>query len=448
MTSPGTEPAYEPVGARDGRRLGKPIRLTAALLAFTSLAVVPCAKSQTVPGQVVGRISLASDSTMVSLLTIGPGGQLFDRFGHTAIRIRNPRTGLDSAWNWGMYDFAAPNFITRFLTGDTQYWMAGYPTEWTVLSYQRAGRAIWEQDLALDRAQADSLLTLLRWNARDENKFYRYDYYLDNCSTRVRDVLDAITGGALRPVLTSAATGVTWRGETLRLVDEFPLAAFGMTVALGRPAERTLTVWDETFIPMRLRDALRSVRMARPGGSVPLVSGERVLAPVGAYPEAAQPPQYAGIAGLIGMLAALAIAALGRRASTSTPARLAVQITGSVWHLIVGIAGTLVLLAGLFTRHDFMAVNETVLLGTPASLALVALYARGWTQGAQGRAAHASVMLAVFAAFAAIVALGAHLIGTTSANGVAPALLIVPVHVALALSLVAHRRESERPAGT
>jgi len=388
---------------------------------------------------------------MVSLLTIGPGGELFDRFGHTAIRIRDQRTGLDSAWNWGMYDFNAPNFITRFLTGDTQYWMAAFPTDLMAGFYQRAGRAIWEQDLALDHAQADSLLAFLRWNARDENKFYRYDYYLDNCSTRVRDALDAITGGALRPALTSAATGVTWRGETLRLVGAFPLAAFGMTVALGRPADRTLTAWDETFIPMRLRDALRSVRLARPGGSVPLVSGERVLVPVGPYPEAEQPPQYAGIAALIGVLAALGIAALGQRASTSTPARLAVQITGSAWHLIVGIAGTLVLLAGLFTRHDFMAVNETVLLGTPVSLALAVLYARGWTPrapGAPGRAGHASVTLAVFAALAAIAALGAHLIGTTSANGVAPALLIVPVHVALALALVANRRATGRQAGT
>ena len=142
--------------------------------------------------------------------------------------------------------------------------MAGFPTPLFVDYYRRSGRAVWEQDFDLDPAQADSLLTVLRWNAREENKFYRYDYYLDNCSTRVRDAIDAAVGGALRRAATGPSSGITWRSETMRLAADFPLLNFGMTFTLGPKADGALSRWDELFIPMHLRDAVRRVRTSLP----------------------------------------------------------------------------------------------------------------------------------------------------------------------------------------
>lgn len=381
----------------------------------------------------------SADSLVVSVLTIGPGEQLFDRFGHASIRVRNVATGLDSAWNWGMYDFESAGFIWRFLTGDTRYWMAGYPTDLVVGFYARAQRAIWEQELALDAAQADSLLRLLRWNARDENKFYRYDYYLDNCATRVRDALDAVLGGSLRTALAVPGAGVTWRGETLRLSAAFPAIAFGMTFALGRPADDTLTRWDEGFIPMRFRDAMRDVRIgsAEPR---PLVRAERVLAPEGAFPEEPSPPTYAAVALAIGTLIAIGVAWLARLARAggrqARAARVAVGTIGSLWHLTIGFAGTLVLLAGLFTRHEFMAHNGSVLLGTPASLALGVLYAMAWRTGASNRVVAAARALGTVTLATGTVGLILAFAPVGAMHGAwAAAALAVPAHLGCALAL-------------
>ncbi|MEA3246911.1 MAG: DUF4105 domain-containing protein, partial [Gemmatimonadota bacterium] len=358
-------------------------------------------------GTIRGRITAGPDSLIVSLLTIGPGEQLFDRFGHSSIRVRNDAIGLDSAWNWGMYDFESAGFIWRFLTGDTRYWMAGFPSPLLVDFYHRAHRAVWEQELNLSRPEADSLLAFLRWNAQPEHRFYRYDYYLDNCSTRVRDAIDAVTGGALQRTMRGATKGVTWRGETLRLAEAFPTIAFGMTFALGPRADAILTQWEEAFVPMRLRDALRDVRVSGPGGPEPLVRAERVLAPEGPWAEASAPPRYAAPAAVIGLAVGVLLLLL-RRAGPPVASRAVIGACGSVWHLVVGIAGTLVLLAGLFTRHQFMAANASVLLGTPASLALAVLYVRAWSPRASGRTRRAGVALCVVAAVCAAVALLVH----------------------------------------
>ncbi len=378
------------------------------------------------------------DSMVVSLLTIGQGAELFDRFGHTSIRVRNDAVGLDSAWNWGMYDFESPGFIQRFLTGETRYWMAGFPSGLLVAYYRRANREVREQELALTRAEADSLLRFLRWNAEPANKFYRYDYYLDNCSTRARDALDAVTGGALRGAMAGAAGGVTWRSETLRLADAFPAIAFGMTFALGPRADATLTTWEEAFVPMRLRDALRGVRVARPGGPEPLVRVEHLLAPQGPFIEAAAPPSYAPFAAVIGL--AIGIVLLVLRRTGIAAADIAIAGFGSVWHLVLGVAGTLVLLAGLFTRHYFMGANASVLLGTPASLALAWLYVAAWRKGASARTARAAIALAALAAACAVAALLAHAVPGASPADWAPVALVLPVHLALALALVSAKR--------
>ncbi len=408
---------------------------TAAAAIALALAPLPSGAQGTV-GLITGRITARPDSLVVSLITVGPGGQLFDRFGHSAIRVQNAATGLDSAWNWGMYDFNAPNFITRFLTGDTQYWMAGYPTEWIFASYRAAGRTMWEQELAFAPAAADSLLAFLRWNARDENKFYRYDYYLDNCSTRIRDALDAVTGGAIKRALATGGAGVTWRGETLRLSGDFPAIAFGMTFALGRRADETLTPWDEAFIPMRLRDALRTVRIADATGSeAPLVRSELQLEPPGHFVDAAAPPSYVAPAVVVGTLLAVVIGLLGRAARTSRAARAAVQSIGTVWHLLAGVAGSLVLMAGLFTRHEFMAANTSVLLGTPVSLALAIVYARGWSPSAGIKLRRSAHVLSVFTVAAASAAVLAYAMPAVGPRDLAPVLLVLPVHAALAYTL-------------
>ncbi|MEO7962437.1 MAG: DUF4105 domain-containing protein, partial [Gemmatimonadaceae bacterium] len=130
------------------------------------------------------------------LMTMGQGDEIWERFGHNALGIRNRSTGEDLVYNWGMFSFEQPGFVPHFLRGLMTYWMAPFDAPLTVLVYERMNRSVTVQELRLSNAQKASLRDFIEWNARDENKFYRYDYYRDNCSTRVRDALDKVLGGA------------------------------------------------------------------------------------------------------------------------------------------------------------------------------------------------------------------------------------------------------------
>lgn len=379
--------------------------------------------------------SLGPDSLVVSILTMGQGEELFDRFGHMSLRVRNVRTGLDSAWNWGMYDFNSPNFIPRFLTGDTRYWMAGFPSPFLVNYYQRQGRAVWEQTLDLDRQEADSLLTFLRWQARDENKFYRYDYYLDNCSTRVRDAIDAVLGGGLRRAMTGPGRTLTWRGETLRLAADFPVTGFGMTFALGPRADVPMSAWEELFVPMRLRDAIKELNVTRPLGQRALVRSEQLLVAEGKFTEASAAPTFTKAALLLGLVLAGAFMAFGGMLREPAWARVTFAVAASAWHLVAGLAGTLVLLAGLFTRHVFMATNANVLLGTPVSIALAVLILLSGSSRHGERMLKAATALALFTAAAALLSLASHSFAAVSPRDIAPAVFGSLGHTAIAFAL-------------
>jgi hypothetical protein len=419
--------------------------MVAATLAATVAAMPAALSAQTPPPSTAaartgGAVAQPADSLIVSLLTMGQGAMVFDRFGHSAIRIQNLRTGLDSAWNWGMFDFSSPALIPRFVAGRTQYWMAGYPSLFFVDYYRREGRAVWEQELELRPAAADSLLRLLRWNALEQNKFYRYDYYLDNCSTRVRDALDAVMGGALRTALDGPGAGVTWRGETLRLGAEFPLISFGMTFTLGARADEQVTRWQEGFIPMHLRDALRNVRVAGPNGEVPLVRAERQLAPETSYVEAKEVPDLSRAAGVIGLVAGWVIVLLGRGAGRRALAGRAVALLGSAWHLGAGFAGLLVLLAGVLDRHHYMGANTNVLLGTPISLILVWVYWRSWSASASARTRRTARNLSLFTAGAALLAAATHAVPGLAPVDLSPIYFALPIHLAFAMALVRRDR--------
>ncbi len=126
----------------------------------------------------------------ISVMTMGVGEEVWERFGHNAILVEDRRAGSSIAYNFGMFSFRQEHFLLHFLQGRMWYWMAGYPTEEEVPRYIAARRSVWQQELNLTPAERLAIREDLERNARDENKFYRYDYYLDNCSTRIRDVID------------------------------------------------------------------------------------------------------------------------------------------------------------------------------------------------------------------------------------------------------------------
>ena len=310
---------------------------TSALAAAVSLAA----------GAGTLRAQAPHDSIVVSVLTMGPGEELFERFGHQSIRIHDVTTGLDSAYNWGMFSFEQPHFIVRFLTGDTKYWMQGFPSAWLVAAYRDSGRAVWEQELNLTRPEKDSIWAYLKWNAKDENKFYRYDYYRDNCGTKVRDVLDMVLHGSIERAVATHEHGVSYRSETLRLARAYPMINFGMDFVLGHPADDTLSAWEEMFIPMRLQQLIRNIRVRHSDHTVTrLVLRERQLVADARYADADTPPDYFLPALETGLAIAGALLALCLLPGTSPSARWTIAVIGTVWNLLAGLVGLILLCAG------------------------------------------------------------------------------------------------------
>jgi hypothetical protein len=164
-----------------------------------------------------------SDLT-ITLLTMGVGEQVWEQFGHNALWFHVDRPGslggpVDVVYNWGIFDSSQPYFIPHFLQGRMLYSMGGYPYEQTLIDYRARDRAVWAQELDLSNAQKIALRDFVLWNSRPENANYRYDYYRDNCSTRVRDALDRVLGGVIRATFSGRKTNFTYRSETLRLTQ-------------------------------------------------------------------------------------------------------------------------------------------------------------------------------------------------------------------------------------
>jgi hypothetical protein len=222
-----------------------------------------------------GGAIVLSDQTDISILTCGPGEMIHAIYGHTAIRVKDPAQGLDIVFNYGVFSFSKPNFVYRFAKGQTDYMLAPerYPEFYE--GYKNRGRSIDEQVLNLSAADKQKLWNFLVENARPENREYRYNFFLDNCATRVRDVIkNQVTGTIHFP---GTGEGVTFRQHIDLYQKVLPWTDFGIDLALGSPADRVATADQEMFLPDYLMKHFGCARIDRNGESVPLVKETHTL---------------------------------------------------------------------------------------------------------------------------------------------------------------------------
>ncbi|HSU14596.1 DUF4105 domain-containing protein [Longimicrobium sp.] len=352
-------------------------RALAASAALLALAAPVRAQPFAAPAQ-------GDTALRIILLTMGPGDEVWERFGHNAIWVHDPANGADVAYNYGMFDFRQENFILNFARGRMNYWMEGFDAYLTLDHYRMLNRSVWAQELNLTAAQARQVKEILEENARPENRFYRYDYYRDNCSTRVRDVLDRVLGGALKRATATQPAGVTYRWHTRRLVGDgaanVPIYT-AINTGLGPAADRPLTKWEEMFLPMKLRDEVHALRVPdAQGRMVPLVAREQTIFAATRPPEPSGPPHW-----LLGyLLAGLAIggliAFLATRAPRSTAARLAFSAVSGTWLLVAGIGGLVLLGLWVATDHAIAYRNLNLFQLSPFALPL-AVFVPALAQG-------------------------------------------------------------------
>jgi hypothetical protein len=375
----------------------------------------------------------------VTLITFGSGGEVFERFGHNALWFHDPRTMQDVAYHWGLFSFSEPGFLMRFLTGDTKYWMGGVDARALIAAEQGRGRPITLQRLNLTPDQAAKLRDFVLWNEQPQHRFYRYDYFADNCSTRLRDALDGVLGGAIRRATEGVTTPLSYRRESVRLTDGDAPVQAGIDIALGRPADVPLTRWASFFIPMRLRDALREIRIAGPDGvGVPLVAEEHMV-PLPEEPKAVAElpvsPRLAPRYGALGVLLAALVIVMRVMMVSRRSAAWGLALFGSAWSLISGMLGVILILAWAATKHVFWAWNENLFLFTPLSLLLIFLIPASILSSRYERGAR---MTAAVVAALGLIALLLAVIPGGQENGAIVALFL-PVHLAFAWALALPR---------
>lgn len=376
---------------------------------------------------------VAGEELTVYLVTIGYGDAIWQHFGHNAIRIRNSADGTDLVFNYGVFDFETPGFSFRFLRGAMLYWLEVHDFVSTASFYIAENRTIWLQELNFTPDERAEILRILFVNAREENRYYRYNYFRDNCSTRVAGALDRALGGTLRTQLESRSTGTTYREETLRLASRNVAIRWGMDLALGPSADTVLSAWQEAFIPIRLRDHLRSVTVERSDGSVvPFVTTEAMIFEPQREPQPDAFPDRLATTVTAGGLAALVVFALGFVGRWSRAAGALFALFVFVWSLATGMLGVLLGVLWVFTDHVAAYGNQNLLQTNPLALALAFI---GPVAVLGGRGRKLAVALAWLLAGMSLFGLVMNILPHYTQSTDRIVALLLPVHLAIALTL-------------
>lgn len=334
-------------------------RFAAALLVLSGLVLAQSAS--------LYAASTDDVAPRIGIVTMSPGEEYWARFGHNAIVVEDPERGLTLSYNYGYFDFEQPGFLARFMRGEMRYRLVVMTLDEDLRSYAAEGRGASLQWLALQPDQARAVRDFLAWNAQPENAEYRYDYFADNCSTRVRDVLDRALDGNLLRQMSGRSHGLTYRAEALRLGAGVSWLHLGMHAGLGPYADRPLSIWEEAFVPQRLADALG--RASNSDGA-PLVSEHLPLLPDRLELERPVAPKMRWYFAFSGLFVAVALLWLLRQ-SAGRGARLAGAVLAGGIFALCGLGGLIILALWAFTAHVAGHGNENLLLFNPLCLLLL-----------------------------------------------------------------------------
>ncbi len=299
--------------------------------------------------------------TGVWLVTYGPGEIYWQRFGHNAIWIRDSDLGLDHVFNFGFFDFEQEDFFLRFLQGRMLYFSAAQPAQSEFAQYIDENRSIRLQKLALTEEQALRLADYLVNEVRPQNRDYLYDYYLNNCSTRIRDALDVALDGQLQARFSPVPGSQTFREHTRRLTVQDFWLYLGLELVLGRPVDRELSRWDEFFIPAELADAVSEL------GTEGILLEEDVILFQSSLPDpdATAPVRWPAY-GMLGLLVLGVFTVLVRR---YWPQRI--PSMARAWLALTALVGSALVFFWSGTDHAVAAGNFNLLLFNPLALLLI-----------------------------------------------------------------------------
>lgn len=298
-----------------------------------------------------------SDSSRytVTLLTCAPGNQLYSTFGHSAVRVVDQLRRTDAVYNYGIFDFDTPNFYVKFVRGKLQYKLGRQTFRGFLREYEYYKRDVWENKFDLTDAEAEKFVGLLEENHKPENRYYAYDFFFDNCSSRIRDVYEKATGRTLES--STAQEEQTYRHYLDYYIKDKPWSDFGIDLILGRPADDVISYRNQMFLPDYLK--LNMEESKAEAGAV-LGPSKTIYAFPSVkdhHPLYTQPIFWTSFLLLIGLLFTF-----------WKPNALGLRIFDGTLFTIAGIAGSLFLFMWLGTDHQACFANWNMLWLFPLNI--------------------------------------------------------------------------------
>ena len=296
------------------------------------------------------RMQSQESSITVSLITCYPGPEVYELYGHTAIRIVDGNT--DIAYNFGMFSFNKPNFIYRFVKGETDYALGQYPFSYFLPDYIARGSKVVEQILDLSPEQAKSLQMRLNWQSLPQNREYRYNYVLDNCATRPRDMIEQAVGEL--DYATPADTTLTFRNIMREYSKNYPWYQFGIDLALGSGIDRKISTREQMFAPIYLMNALQTATYTTPDGKQrPIVKDTNILYEGTDSSILGPTPWYASPLSISLFLLVTICYASWRDVRRGVSSRW----LNSIWFAATGLAGCLLFFLIFISEHEAVSPN-------------------------------------------------------------------------------------------
>lgn len=304
-------------------------------------------------------INAQTDSSRlrVSMLTCGVGDEIWETFGHTAIRVTDSTLGTDMVYNYGTFGFS-DDFEMQFMKGKLLYYVSYYPYTDFLDEYVSAKRSVQEQVLLLNEEKKKEVSDFLKENAKEENRYYKYDFFFDNCATRIRDVFPRSLGKDFHfAQVIPTDSRITFRQIINRYFYKVHFERFGINLLLGSRIDKVMTNEDIMFLPDYLRDGLAKAT----------INGNRVTTD----PELLVPGSFYKPAGFNWMLLlTLVLAGLTIIGLTYAPLHVLGKVMSSLLLLLTGLLGTLMVVMWLGTDHQGCQNNYNILWALPTNLIL------------------------------------------------------------------------------
>lgn len=306
-----------------------------------------------------------SDSAVVSLITCSPGAEVYSKFGHTAIRVKDKINNVDVVFNYGIFSFETEHFYYKFIKGETDYQLGIYETNFFLPEYAERNSMVWEQVLNLSSVEKKNLVATLLENYEPQNRVYRYNFVFDNCSTRPRDKITSSVNGYIRYHQTSeSATFRRWIGD---YVGTDTWLKFGIDLVFGIDADAVASQKDSQFLPEVLMSDFQEAEIVSLDGHVKklveksatvLVDKKHIEEKSSVFSFLLKP--FAVSLFLLGLGVLITLLDIKYKKHN--------KVFDSVLLFITGVAGIIVFYLMVFSTHPLVAANLNILWVNPLNL--------------------------------------------------------------------------------